>query len=198
MQLVLQEEAHMRWRLFAPVAIVLASFPLLFTLSLQTGAEQQPDENTPSDASRRQPLTFAISLPKQDFALGEQVPLTMTLQNASTTALTVNRRLAVNDKNAPRRLHEVSIFILAPSGEEAAFDWDLRIGLPRSEDFSTLAPGDSVQRMADLTDLYILDQRGEYLVFAIYENTVRGPRDEQDVRAVRTSVTSSALRFRIG
>jgi hypothetical protein len=117
----------------------------------------------------------SISLPKDQFAMEEPIPITIILENVSSESKTVNSRLAVNDKEAPGPFREVTMRIKMPSGEEAMFRSDLKIGPPGPDDFQGLEPGQSIERTEDIAKLYFLDQRGEYEVTVVYENTESGP-----------------------
>jgi hypothetical protein len=153
------------------------------------------------------PLTFTISLPKAQFSSVEPIPLTMTLGNASSAPLTVNGRLAVNDKAAPAAFREVTLRITkVPSGDEAPFRWLIKIGFPAPEDFTQLAPAEAVQTAVDIADLYGLDPQGEYQVCGTYQNTLPGPLVydpglddfvQQDIGAVIATVDSNCLSFAI-
>lgn len=151
-------------------------------------------------------LEFVISLHKTQFRAGEEIPLTMVLQNLSSENIVVNQRLVINDPDAPSAFREVYFRIETPSGEEALFRWDLRIGFPGRGDFSRLAPGRSIEETVDIAALYSLDQEGEYQITAIYENTLRGPMVfdeaagefvELDIDAVIVKIESNTLTFQI-
>ncbi len=151
-------------------------------------------------------LAFSVSLPKTAFSAGEAIPLTLALHNTSSETLTVNSRLAINDRTAPADLREVFLRIKMPSGQEASFRWDVTIAFADADDFTDLNPGESVQLTADLAERYALRQAGEYTVRAIYQNTRRGPVivddatgdiEESDVGAVRVRLAAPRITFRI-
>lgn len=151
-------------------------------------------------------LEFRISLAKTEFRVGEEILLTMTLRNPSRESMVVNGRLAVNDSDAPPPFRDVYLRIETPSGEGALFGWDVRIGFPDREDFLRLAPGESLAATVDLAFLYPLDQKGEYRITAVYENTLPGPKDfdaatgefvEEDIGAAVVKLESNTLTFEI-
>ena len=151
-------------------------------------------------------LGASISMPKDQFAVDEPIPIDIILKNVSSEPQTVNARLAVNDKEAPGPFREVTMRIKMPSGEEAMFRSDLRIGPPGAADFQTLEPGKSIESTVDIARLYVLDQKGEYEVTVTYENTSSGPSvlDEtsgeimqEDIGAEQGRNTSNTLTFTI-
>lgn len=151
-------------------------------------------------------LGASISMPKDQFAMEEPIPIDIILKNVSSEPQTVNARLAVNDKEAPAPFREVTMRIKTPSGEEAMFRSDLKIGPPGPDDFQGLEPGQSIERTEDIAELYFLDEKGEYEVTVVYENTLSGPSvlDEtsgeivqEDIGAEKGRNTSNTLTFTI-
>ena len=151
-------------------------------------------------------LGASISMPKDQFAMEEPIPIDIILKNVSSEPQTVNARLAVNDKEAPAPFREVTMRIKTPSGEEAMFRSDLKIGPPGPADFQGLEPGKSIERTEDIASLYFLDEEGEYEVTVVYENTLSGPSvlDEtsgeivqEDIGAEKGRNTSNTLTFSI-
>ena len=151
-------------------------------------------------------LSFEISLPKTQFAVGEPIPLTMVLRNVSSEPLTVNKRLLVNDASARSAFRDVTLHIRTPSGDEAAFGFLINVGFPRPEDFTKLAPGEAFEKSLDISRWYRLDAAGEYDLKAVYQNALAGPpvldQDtdtymDSDIGAVKARATSNALAFQL-
>jgi len=151
-------------------------------------------------------LSFEISLPKTQFAVGEPIPLTMVLRNVSSETLTVNKRLMVNDAQARSPFRDVTLHIKTPLGDEAAFRFDIGVGFPGPDDFVKLAPGETFEKSVNMTDWYALDAEGRYEVTAVYQNSVPGPRMfddatgtyvEGEIGAIRIKRSSNALVFQL-
>ena len=82
----------------------------------------------------------------------------------------------------------------------------LRIGSPGPADFQGLEPGQSIERTEDIAERYFLDQKGEYEVTVVYENTLSGPSVidatsgeivQEDIGAEKGRNTSNTLTFTI-
>jgi uncharacterized protein (DUF58 family) len=123
-------------------------------------------------------LDFIIELSAPAYTAGHPIPLRLTLANASAP-VRVNTRLAVNDANQPPAFREVTVAIRKPSGRQAAFVVDIKIGAAPAAKLVLLPAGRTVSRTIDLARYYALDEHGVYEVRATYAsaapNTVAGP-----------------------
>jgi hypothetical protein len=147
-------------------------------------------------------LELTISVPKEQFAAGEPIPVAVSLRNVSADGVMVNARLAANDTAVPGPLRDLTFQITKPSGAQASFNWDIRIGYPHIGDFVVLAADEVVERTIQIDDLYALDEPGMYEVCAMYENAMVGPvlfddtgaePIEQDLGALRGPIASNCL-----
>jgi hypothetical protein len=130
-------------------------------------------------------LDFIIELSAPAYTAGHPVPLRLMLANASAP-VRVNTRLAINDAHEPAAFREVTVAIRKPSGRQAAFRVDIKIGAAPAAKLVVLATGRSVSKTLDLARYYTLDERGVYEVRATYAsaapNTVAGPIGSNTVR----------------
>jgi hypothetical protein len=157
-----------------------------------------------SQGAAPNPLATDVQLPHTTFTARTPIPITVSIRNSSSRTITVNRRMAVNDINAPAAARDIAFDIRAASGKAVPFRWDVKIGPPESGDFGQLGPGRTEAATVDLADQFFLDQPGSYTVTAIYENLARGPIDPdkpdagaKDVGAVRGRVASKPVKFTI-
>ena len=140
---------------------------------------------TPAPAAGAGTVDFIIELSAPAHTAGHPVPLRLTLANVSLP-VRVNTRLAVNDAREPAAFREVTVAIRKPSGRQAAFRVDIKIGAAPAAKLVVLATGRSVSRTIDLARYYELDEHGVYHVRATYAsaapNTVAGPIASNTVR----------------
>jgi len=130
-------------------------------------------------------LRFAIAIAAPTYATGHAIPLRLTLANASAP-VRVNTRLAVNDAHEPAAFREVTFAIRKPSGRQAAFRVDIKIGAAPAAKLVLLPAGGTVSKTIDLARYYTLDEHGAYEVRATYAsaapNTLPGPIGSNMVR----------------
>jgi hypothetical protein len=130
-------------------------------------------------------LDFIIELSAPAYTAGHPVPLRLMLTNVSLP-VRVNTRLALNDANEPPAFREVTVAIRKPSGRQAAFRVDIKIGAAPAAKLVVLPTGRSISKTFDLARYYTLDEHGAYEVRATYAsaapNTVAGPIGSNTVR----------------
>ena len=130
-------------------------------------------------------LRFTITPPAATYAAGQPIPLRATLLNASAP-VRVNTRLAINDAREPAAFREVTVAIRKPSGRQAAFRVDIKIGAAPAAKLVLMPTGRSVSKTFDLARYYTLDEHGVYEVRATYAsaapNTVAGPIGSNTVK----------------
>jgi hypothetical protein len=134
-------------------------------------------------------LQFTIALRAPSYSAGRPIPLEMTLTNASPTPLRVNTRLAVNDEREPAAFREVTFAIRTPSGKQASFRLDIKIGAARPSHLVPLKPHDSARKTVDLARYYAVHETGTYEVRATYASAAPG--------AEHGPVVSNVLRFTV-
>lgn len=125
-------------------------------------------------AGREDRVKFRVSVSKSRFAVGEPIPLSMSLRNRSANPVTVNSRFAVGDASLPNELREVVLILKGPSGQlELAVVGSVRpLG---AEDFAHLGSRQAAEGSVDLAFLFDLTQPGRYTVEARYQNSSGGP-----------------------
>ena len=134
-------------------------------------------------------LQFTIGLSPGPYSVGRPVPLDMTLTNASSAPVRVNRRLAVNDEREPAAFREVTFDIRTPSGKRASFRLDIKRGAAHPSDVVSLKPRGSVRKTVDLARYYAVHETGTYEARATYASAAPGSESGP--------VTSNAIRFTV-
>ncbi|MFH1452474.1 MAG: hypothetical protein ABIH00_00660 [Armatimonadota bacterium] len=124
------------------------------------------------------PLKFEIVFDKTTFNADEHVLCKMILTNISKEPIRVNERFLVNFESPSP--HEVYFVIKNAKGIQLPFQLRIRAGEPKLEDFTTLNPGESIEKPNfmgffdikgyDLTEAYGLKEPGLYTIFAVYSN----------------------------
>ena len=111
-------------------------------------------------------LQFSVSLPKAVYQAGELIQLRMVLRNVGSGTLIVNSRLALNASDAALPFRDVFLRVKRPSGSEARFRLEIRIGAPQPMDFVELTPRTSVEHTTDIASRFLLNQPGKYQLTA--------------------------------
>lgn len=115
-------------------------------------------------------LTLTLQLTQSTVAPDQPLEATFTLTNTGVDSIPVNRRLSLNHPDEIEECRELYLRVLDEAGEEIRFAAWLRVPELTSEDFASLAPGESVSQTYNLLDFYTLARPGTYSIQAVYEN----------------------------
>ncbi len=137
-------------------------------------------------------LEFRAALDKSTHTRNDPVLVTFTLQNTGQSSVWVNSRFYLNSQTVPKDDREIYLAVTAPSGAEVPCTFSYPTGLPKSDDFKLLEPGQEVasEQPRDLRGFFDLKESGTYTVRAVYQNvfgdelgldTVKGPLESKPV-----------------
>ena len=141
---------------------------LLIVIWSMTGCGVQP-EGVSDDpgGGRATGLSLRVRLEKETYTVGEAMPISVEIENASYDPVRLNV-----DLTAPS--HILRFVVQTPDGGiidvpsvESGATW------VRS-DFIWLAPGLYVGRRIDVTRFYPMGMRGRYIINAVYDNVAKG------------------------
>jgi hypothetical protein len=144
--------------------------------------------------NQNQALGIELRVSKKSCSIGEPIDATLILNNQSNTALTINKRMAINPWWM-RELWEVKFDIVFPPGERITATTLINRKEPDKEDFITLPPGEEIERTYILTDYYWMELPGIYEIRVIYHNSDDGRRF--GLSAWMGEVTSAPVHLRI-
>lgn len=115
-------------------------------------------------------LELTLHLTRTTVAPDQSLDATFVLTNTGPDSMPVNRRLTLNHPDQIEECRELYLRVLDEAGEEVRFAAWLRVPELTTEDFASLAPGESVSQTYNLQDYYTLARPGTYSIQAMYEN----------------------------
>ena len=137
-----------------------------------------------------------MSFDKAAYGRREPVSFRLTLENTGREALWVNTRFHLNSREASIEDREVALVIISPSSRILPCKFSDTTGLPRSDDFVLVEPGQSVASAGgqDLRTYADLPEPGTYQIVALYDNIFG---DELEIPAFRGTLASEPVKFEI-
>lgn len=130
---------------------------------------------------------------KEEYAVGEEVLVSMVLTNETQEPITVNKRFAVNEEaGVEAGFGEVFFIIKDSANNPLPFLPLVKVWHPEEEDFTTLQPGELTAWIIELAWPYDLSP-GEYTVQAIYRSAVV----PEGIEAWIGTLSSNTLTLRI-
>ncbi len=138
-------------------------------------------------------LKFTISLPKQEFKIGQPVRLQMKLENTSDHPVVINSRFLVNDAIGP---HEVVLQVFGPDLKTLPFLPAVRAAF-ESDVYETLAPHQAATTSDDLAQDFDLSRPGECSVRAYYQNQYDAPAKRKLPPAWKGTLESNRVQFKL-
>jgi hypothetical protein len=144
-------------------------------------------------ASARKPkLEFRASLDKTSYTRDDPILVTLTLKNTGKQPAWVNTRFYLSSKTVPPDDRDVYLTVTAPSGKELECTFNYPTGLPKTDYFKLLEPGQEVAADSprDLRSFFTFEETGPYRVTATYHNVfgaelgldaVKGPLESKPV-----------------
>lgn len=113
------------------------------------------------------PLILTVRVMPIDGPAGVPTTLAASLSNPTDKAQIVNRRMLLNNFNAPG---EIWLDVDGPEGYLNTTGFRVRAGKASNEFFISLAPGQSVEQSWNLNDYESLHVPGEYKITLTYHN----------------------------
>ncbi len=98
--------------------------------------------------------------------------ISFTLKNAGKQPAWVNTRFYLSSQSVPDEDREVFLILTSPSGKELPCTFTYPTGLPKSDYFKLLQPGEEAasEQPRDLRGFFELKEAGAYTVRAVYHN----------------------------
>jgi hypothetical protein len=132
------------------------------------GAACRPAEGDGEDEPMVLRLTVASD--KGSYDADEPIRLTITLANEGDSPVTANGRFLVNYPTAPEPVRDLYFEVSGPEGYANQRVFRVNAGFPRTTDLVTLEPGESHQKVVELTRYHSLHLPGTYEVTAHYQS----------------------------
>jgi hypothetical protein len=125
----------------------------------------------PADAAKN-PIRFSVSFDKKEYKQNEAININFKLKNISKRPIYVNKRFHINSEESPKEEKEVFLTVISPSGEKLPCKLSYGTGLPRSDHFVLLYPGEEVEmdRKRNIKYYFDLKDIGTYKIIATYQN----------------------------
>lgn len=121
---------------------------------------------------KRAKLEFRATLDKPSYTRNDPIQVTFTLTNAGKQPAWVNTRFYTSSKTAAEEDREVYLVVTSPSGRDVPCTFSHPTGLPKTDDFKLLEPGQEAasENPRDLRRFFELKEPGTYTVRAVYHN----------------------------
>lgn len=126
-----------------------------------------------ASAAKPPTLEFRASLDKRSYASHEPVMISFMLKNTGKGPAWVNTRFYLSAQSAPEDDRDVYVILTAPSGKDIPCTFSYPTGLPKSDYFKSLEPGQEAasESPRDLHGFFgELKEPGTYTVRAVYHN----------------------------
>ena len=125
-----------------------------------------------SDAIGGKNLELSISFDKDEYKKSDSIQITFRLKNKSKDPIYVNKRFYLGSEESPKEDKEVWLSVISPSGEKLPLKTSYKTGLPKSDYFIILEPGEEValERPRNIKYSFDFNELGTYKITAFYEN----------------------------
>lgn len=110
-------------------------------------------------------------------ALGQAMPIEITLGNASVQPIVINGRMVIDEATGLSGRHELEAVLTGPAGSPLAFMQDVNAPEAAASDLIELAPGAVVTRQLALDHYFRPTVPGVYRLEVVYRNDRELERD---------------------
>lgn len=143
-----------------------------------------------------EPLRLTLTFDKEEYKETDQINVDFTLKNIGKKPIYVNKRFFLNSKDSPKEQKEIYLSVTSPSGKELPCSSSTETGLPKTEYFILLNPGEevSLDRQRSIKYFFDFTEPGIYKVVAVYQN-VYG--DEIGLDAFKDRIESNPVTIKI-
>ncbi len=141
-------------------------------------------------------VDFIISTDKEEYKKNDSITIDFKLKNNTPKPVYINKRFNVNSEESPPKQREVSMAVISPSGEKLPFTRSYETGLPKSDYFVLLSPGEEagLDRPRNLRAYFEIKETGVYKITATYQNACG---DEIGLDTFKDKATSNTVSIKI-
>jgi len=149
-----------------------------------------------SDAAAEKGLELSISLDKSEYKKNEPININFKLENKTKKPIYANKRFYINSEESAAGQREIYLSVTSPSGEKLPCKISYETGMPKSDYFALLNPGEEVSAEYNRNIAYYFDftQPGTYAITAVYQNIYGG---EIGIDAFKEKIISKPLKIKI-
>ncbi len=128
--------------------------------------------NQQIEAESEPRVGFFLHFDKKEYKVDEPIKVSFRLKNKGSDAVYVNKRFYVNSKDSGAAEKEVFFQVQGPSGKSLTEPRKYDTGLPKTDDFVLLGPGEEVssERARNLKAYFQMKTPGVYTIEAVYHN----------------------------
>jgi len=139
-------------------------------------------------------LGLQINLQRSTYRLGSTIPVSVSLKNTGDINLLINSRMAVNFLGAPESLRDITFNITDPLGKIVPFTARVNTRSLTAKDIAILSPGEMIDKIYNIDELYDISNVGSYEISVTYQNTTA----IDDYKTVwKGEITSTSLTIEI-
>ena len=127
-------------------------------------------------ASVKGKIEFRLLVEKTRVKPAEPIFVKFALKNLGKKPVWVNTRCYLSSPRVPGTEREVTLTVTGPKGTGLPCTYSYETGLPKSDDFTRLEPGQEVvsEHQHNLQGYFEFTEKGTYTIVGMYEN-VFGP-----------------------
>ncbi len=127
---------------------------------------------TAEGKAQKDPLELKAVFDKSTYELNENIKINFSLKNVSEKPVYVNTRFYLNSGEAVAEYRDIYLLVKSPSGEKLPCKVSFDTGIPRTDQFVLLAPGEEVScdREKSLNYFFDFTVPGKYEIAAVYKN----------------------------
>ncbi|MFH1189763.1 MAG: hypothetical protein V1682_03655 [Candidatus Omnitrophota bacterium] len=147
----------------------------------------------PSDAAAKDKAAqLTISCDKAEYKKDEPISIDLKIKNTGDKVLYINKRFHIVPETGGKANGELSFSVISPSGEKLPCKSTYATGLPKTDYFSPLKPGEelAMERKPAINYLFDLSAPGAYKIEAAYQNRYG---DEMGIDAFKEKIVSGQI-----
>ena len=140
------------------IAVLLGAIAIVFSLTL-----------IGTFMSDKSEVKLIVTSTKPEFSQDEDVVIDVVFENKAKHAIWLNGRMLVNTEHAPGNYREITLLITR-NGTKLPFEAKVRAGDVSDEAYIAIKATESKSKSICLSDLFDLDQEGEFKVIVEFND----------------------------
>jgi hypothetical protein len=120
-----------------------------------------------------QDMEFTVSCDKPGaYKTQDPIKIGFKLKNKSNSPIYVNKRFYLGQEEDTVKDRDLYLSVISPSGQKLSYKFPYKTGLPKSDYFVLLKPGEEVssEYPRNINGTFEFNEPGEYKITAVYQN----------------------------
>lgn len=118
-------------------------------------------------------IVLTLLFDKSQYKKSDQIYVEFKLKNNGEEAVYINKRFYLNSKTSKKSDREIYLSVISPQGIELSSKISQETGLPKTDDFILLEPGEETapERKRGIKPYFDFLELGVYKITGVYQNT---------------------------